>query len=331
MNKHPEYITVAKTNHVPTIVFCLIVGIISIVIVFLTVIITYKNINQNTDTAQEGITKTTGKTESDENKNKTEQTKKVENKKTENNSNSNPVAMNQLSFPKHDFQKALDSELPQYNEEVEKKVVGVYSSDEKQIFLTFDDGPSTTITPKILDILKENDVKATFFVLGSRVDLNPELTKRAYDEGHFIANHGYTHTYSAIYESPQAVLDEYNQTNNSIKAAIGVPNYNSHLFRYPGGSAGGPHAAVKEEAKSLLMQNGITFTNWNCLTGDAEGKTTADDQWNYLMETAGNRTCLVILMHDAADKEVTAELLPRIIKHYKDQGYVFKSYYDIMK
>ena len=283
----------------------------------------YSKMSPNTDTAEEGISKTTGKTVVGNQTENTNTRQAVEEEET--------LALKEIFFPQHDFQKALDSELPKYNEEVENKVVGVYSSDEKQIFLTFDDGPSSNITPQILDILKENDVKATFFVLGSSVDLHPELVKRAYDEGHFIANHGYTHKYSAIYETPQTVLDEYNQTNNSVQNAIGVKNYNSHLFRYPGGSAGGPHAAVKEEAKGLLQSNGITFTNWNCLTGDAEGKNTVDDQWNYLLETAGTRTSLVILMHDAGDKQNTVELLPRIIKYYKEQGYEFKSYYDIMK
>ncbi|MBR3133255.1 MAG: polysaccharide deacetylase [Clostridia bacterium] len=325
MKIEPGYITEVKSNksNIGTIIFCLVIGLISVAIVFATVILSYGRINKNVDTAQEGVTKTTGKANNSSNNN--DKNEKKEEKKVE-----EPLAQKE-SFPTHDFQKALDSELPKYNEEIEKKVVGVYSSDEKQIFLTFDDGPSTNITPRILDILKENDVKATFFVLGSRVDLNPEITKRAYDEGHFIANHGYSHDYSSIYSSIQAILDEYNQCTNSVRNAIGVSNYNSHLFRYPGGSAGGPYAAIKEEAKGFLMQNGITFTNWNCLTGDAEGKNTGDDQWNYLMETAGSRTSLVILMHDAGDKEVTAELLPRIIKHYKDQGYVFKSYYDIMK
>ncbi|MBR3152081.1 MAG: polysaccharide deacetylase [Clostridia bacterium] len=326
MKGAPEYFTEVKTNkksNIGTIIFCIVIGIISIGIVFATVILSYNRINKNMDSAQEGVTKTTGKTSYDSNGNN--KSSKKDEKKEE-----NPVAQKE-AFPKHDFQKALDSELPQYNEEAERRLVESYSSDEKQIFLTFDDGPTTNITPKILDILKENDVKATFFVLGSRVDLYPEITKRAYDEGHFIANHSYSHVYHDIYSSPQAVLDEFNQCNNSVKSAIGVPNYNSHLFRFPGGSSGGAYAPVKNEAKGLLMSNGITYTNWNCLTGDAEGKNTADEQWNYLMETAGDKTSLIILMHDASDKEVTVELLPRIIKHYKDQGYVFRSYYDIMK
>ena len=67
--------------------------------------------------------------------------------------------------------------------------------------MTFDDGPTTSVTPKILDILKEENVKATFFVIGKSVDAHPEIVKRAYDEGHYIANHGYSHNNSKLYKN----------------------------------------------------------------------------------------------------------------------------------
>ncbi len=113
-------------------------------------------------------------------------------------------------------------------------IENIYHSENKRAFLTFDDGPST-VTPTILDTLKQQNVKASFFVLGSRVEAMPDTVKRIYEEGHYIANHGYSHTYSAIYSSPQAVLDEYNKCNESVKKAIGRQEYNSHLFRFPGG------------------------------------------------------------------------------------------------
>ena len=81
---------------------------------------------------------------------------------------------------------------------------------EKRVFLTFDDGPTESVTPFILDLLKKENIKATFFVLGGRVESNPELIKREYEEGHYIANHGYTHKYSEIYKNTDTVLEEYN-------------------------------------------------------------------------------------------------------------------------
>ncbi len=144
-----------------------------------------------------------------------------------------PVVQVTSEFPSHNFEQNLASLMPKYNKDTQDKVKGVYSSKEKQIFLTFDDGPSK-ITGQVLDVLKQYNVKATFFVLGSRVDLNPELTKRAYLEGHYIANHGYTHKYSSIYASTRNVIAEYDKTEQSIQNAIGVKNYHSHLFRFPG-------------------------------------------------------------------------------------------------
>ena len=118
-------------------------------------------------------------------------------------------------------------------------------------YLTFDDGPSP-VTESILDILKQEKVKATFFVLGSNIDYRKEMVKRMYDEGHYVANHGYSHVYSKIYSSTEAVLEEYNQTNEKIRNAIGNPEYNSHLFRFPGGLPGGKYARIKIRSKRII-------------------------------------------------------------------------------
>lgn len=202
--------------------------------------------------------------------------------------------------------------------------------DNKRVFLTFDDGPSTTVTPLILDLLAEKNIKATFFVLGSRVDMNPSLVKREYDEGHFIANHGYSHKYGDIYSSTQAVLDEYNKANDSIKKAIGNENYNSLVFRFPGGSSGGPYHDIKQEAKEFLKQNGIASVDWNALTNDAAGANTKEKIMENFYNTIQNKTSIVILMHDASDKILTYECLPEMIQYLKDNGYEFKTMYDVI-
>ncbi len=166
--------------------------------------------------------------------------------------------------------------LPQYTEEAKERMKTIYDNtgDEKIAYLTFDDGPSEKITPQILDILKNEEVKATFFLLGSRVELYPDLVKREFEEGHYIANHGYSHVYTSIYSSAQAVLDEYNKTEEKIKEALQIPEYSSHLFRFPGGSEGGKYKKVKNDAKGVLESNNIAFINWNCLTNDSVGKPT---------------------------------------------------------
>lgn len=221
--------------------------------------------------------------------------------------------------------------LPVANIEGHKLIKDIYYSEEKQIYLTFDDGPSKDITPQILDILKENDVKATFFVLGARVDLYPETLKREFNEGHYIANHGYSHEYSRIYENRDTVFDEFNQCEVSIKNALGNQEYNSFLFRFPGGSRGGRYEKVKAEARQLLEEYGVAYTNWNCLTGDAAGNKTKDACIQEMLESKGDQNSIILLMHDANDKSQTVEALPEIIQYYKNEGYTFKNFYEIFK
>lgn len=220
---------------------------------------------------------------------------------------------------------------PVLTDEGRKNIENIYKSDKKVAYLTFDDGPSP-VTELILDTLKQEKVKATFFVLGSNIDYRKEIVKRMYDEGHYVANHGYSHVYSKIYSSAEAVLEEYNQTNEKIRDAIGNPEYNSHLFRFPGGLPGGPYAALKLEAKELLNQNDIVYIDWNALNGDAETNDLSPEfELQRLSETVGEKNSIVILMHDAAHKSVTAETLPQIIAALREKGYEFKNFYGIIK
>ena len=230
---------------------------------------------------------------------------------------------------KEELEKARFAPL---NEEELERFNNIYKhQDLKRVFLTFDDGPSTSVTPYILDLLAEQNIKATFFVLGTKVEANPDLVKREYDEGHYIANHGYSHKYSSIYSSAQSVLDEYNKTNELIKNALNNQNYNSLVFRFPGGSVGGPYNDLKQEAKELLKQNGIASVDWNALTNDAAGANTKEKIMENFYDTIKNKTSIVLLMHDASDKILTYECLPDIIQYFKDNGYEFKTMYDVLE
>ncbi len=225
----------------------------------------------------------------------------------------------------------LNNVIPVQNLDAHEIIRNIYFSDEKQVYLTFDDGPSQAITPQILDILNYYDVKATFFVLGKMASANPDLIRREYEEGHYIANHGYSHTYSKIYESKDTVYEEYMETEKKIQEALGNPDYHSYLFRFPGGSSGGPHEKVKEQARELLRNENIAFTNWNCLTEDAAGSETKEACLNSFFTTKEDQNSLIILMHDAGDKQQTVEALPELIEYLKSEGYEFKTFYDIYK
>ncbi len=229
----------------------------------------------------------------------------------------------------HEIEKIMKNFVPQANLKGQQQIKDIYTSEEKQVYLTFDDGPSRTITPQVLDILKQYDVKATFFVLGARVDLYPDILKRIYDEGHYIANHGYSHEYSKIYESKDTVFQEYVECENSIKRALNNENYNSYLFRFPGGSSGGRYSKIKAQARELFNSYGFAYTNWNCLTGDAEGQETKEECITEFLNTKAGQNGLVVLMHDAGDKQQTVDSLPDIIQYLKNEGYIFKNFYEI--
>lgn len=109
----------------------------------------------------------------------------------------------------------------------------IAKSDEKIAYLTFDDGPTSKATGKILDILKEENVKATFFVVGKHVKEHPELVKREYEEGHYIANHGYNHNNKLLYKDMESFKNEIVSTDLEISKAIGIKGYCSHIFRFP--------------------------------------------------------------------------------------------------
>ena len=207
----------------------------------------------------------------------------------------------------------------------------IYNGEEgKRVFLTFDDGPTNEVTPHILDILKEYDIKATFFVLGTNVKKNPDIIKRAYDEGHYIANHGYSHKYSTIYKSADTVLGEYNKTEEIIKEALNDDSYSSHLFRFPGGSHGGPYENIKKQARKKLKEEGIAYLDWSALTYDAIGVNSKEKILENLKSTINGWNNVVVLMHDAADKQITYESLEDIIKYLQKEGYAFKNIYDII-
>ena len=215
--------------------------------------------------------------------------------------------------------------VPNFTEQSMNNINSIYKAKEgkKIAYLTFDDGPSRDVTPLILDILKEENIHATFFVLGTKVEQNPDVLRRIYDEGHYIGNHGYSHVYSQIYVSKDTVLGEYNGCEEIIRKALGIQDYSTHLFRFPGGSSGGPYDAVKKESVTLFTENNIGILDWNCLTKDSEGNFPKEELIQNFKETSEGKDNLVILMHDASGKILVPEVLKEIIAYLKNEGYVF--------
>jgi len=227
--------------------------------------------------------------------------------------------------------KTQNAVLPTYTESSKQAMQEIYSTDTKIAYLTFDDGPSELVTNLILDVLREQNVKATFFVLGSNVNKYPDIVKRAYAEGHYIANHGYSHNYDKIYSSANSVLEEYNKTEKAIQNAIGVKEYSSHLFRFPGGYSGSSYKTVKRQAGKLLNKNNISYIDWNVLTGDAQGANTKEKILKNVKKYSKDKNNIVLLMHDASSKILTYETLTEVINYLRSEGYTFDNFYNIMR
>lgn len=193
----------------------------------------------------------------------------------------------------------------------------------KICYLTFDDGPTNNVTPRVLDVLKQYNVKATFFVLGSMADKNPDILKRVYDEGHLIANHSYSHSYGDLYATAESFMAEINHTHQRITEITGEEPFK--LVRFPGGShKESTYGAQKQEYIGVLKQNGFYYADWNCLNGDAEAiLRSAPELLAKIQQTAYGKN-IVVLMHDAKTKTTTPDALGGIIEYLSSRGYEFK-------
>lgn len=200
-----------------------------------------------------------------------------------------------------------------------KKYIPSPKSTGKVAYLTFDDGPSRTVTPRVLKILDDYNVKATFFIIGEFAERNKDLIRQAYKKGHIIANHTYSHQYKKIYASPTALVNELNKTDKILKSIIA--EYNTRVMRFPGGSIGKSKAF-----KDAITKAGYRSVDWNALTGDAEAYlVSANKLISNVKNSCKNKSIVIILMHDAPVKTTTADALPQIIEYLKSQGYEFRT------
>lgn len=211
-----------------------------------------------------------------------------------------------------------------------EKITNLTKGTEKIAYLTFDDGPNIAVTPKVLDILKNEDIKATFFVIGKNVEKYPEIVKRAYEEGHYIANHGYDHNNNNLYKSSESFIEEVNKTDLAIGNAIGIENYCAKIFRFPNGYMSPQNKKKKIEAVSILERMKYTYIDWNCLNNDSVRKYSNKQLLDNLKKSAKNKNTLVILMHDTKDVNDSSEVLVDSINYLREQGYEFGNIYDLL-
>jgi peptidoglycan-N-acetylglucosamine deacetylase len=206
------------------------------------------------------------------------------------------------------------------NNELSYPVELAYKEDGRKVaFLTFDDGPTSTNTPRILEILKHYDIKATFFIIGYEAEKNKDILKSIKNEGHAIGNHTYSHNYEKIYGSIEKFMADIKKTDEVFKQILG-DDFKTRICRFPGGSFGESKKPFIQE----LDKEGYIDINWNTITGDADGINVDKKKLvERLKSTAKQRKHLVILMHDSPSKNTTVEALPEIIEYLKEQGYEF--------
>ncbi|NOU93541.1 polysaccharide deacetylase family protein [Paenibacillus sp. LMG 31456] len=213
----------------------------------------------------------------------------------------------------------LDTEksiTPNSNKPVEGKVA----------YLTFDDGPSLS-TPRILQILNEYEVKATFFVIGKTSEESKRQLKNIVNQGHALGNHTFTHNYNQIYKSAEAFKADVDRLDRFLEETVGVK---PEVLRYPGGSnnqlswrAGGRN--VMKTITREMSKLGISYFDWNVSSTDAAAP--VQDKQSIIDSVISNsagKSKIIVLMHDMDLKTTTVAALPAVIAHLKSQGYRFE-------
>jgi peptidoglycan-N-acetylglucosamine deacetylase len=192
------------------------------------------------------------------------------------------------------------------------------SNKEKIIALTIDDGPWPKTTPEMLDILKQNDVKATFFWVGSALQANPEIAKRVVAEGHAIGNHTWHHWYRKMDEA--TAKSEIEKTNELIYKTTGVK---TSFFRPPGGYLNNGLAAYAKSQKNSVVM-------WSVTSADTDPRAKYQVFTKNVLRDA--KPGAIVLMHDGGgNRERTVKALPEIISGLKQQGYRFVTVTELLE
>lgn len=202
-------------------------------------------------------------------------------------------------------------------DQVFRALNGGPSANEKIVYLTIDDGPSS-YTMEMLAVLDKLNVKATFFVMGANVKARPLFLRAIYDQGHVIANHSYSHDASVLTLSQESCLNDFRRCEEAVNEALGF-TLPMPLLRVPYGSD-----TLSAPYKEMLQKSGYLWIDWNALNGDTEGAITTDTQAvERAMSTASRyKGPIVLLVHDG--KKRTIRTLPEIVRLFREQGYEFR-------
>jgi peptidoglycan-N-acetylglucosamine deacetylase len=179
------------------------------------------------------------------------------------------------------------------------------------VALTFDDGPDPVHTPKLLDLLREKGVKATFFVIGKRADQYPEIVRRAWAEGHLIANHTWSHYSLFCFLTPRRLRAEIERGTETVRRVCG---FRPRLFRSPVGLR---HPLLAP----YLKDAGLEYVSWTIRTRDTLTANSSVLARRILKAASGD----IILLHDhlPGGTDAMLEVLPRVIDELRKRGFQF--------
>lgn len=190
----------------------------------------------------------------------------------------------------------------------------------KIAYLTFDDGPSLN-TFEILDILQENNIKATFFIVGKTItDEGEDALRRMKNEGHAIGIHTYSHACSEIYCSVERFLKDFNMVYEQIYEITGE---RANIYRFPWGSNNGYSKNIKDALMEEMERRGFLCYDWNVDANDSVGKPTEYSIRRNIEKDLKNQDHPIILLHDSSVNKLTVRMLPGIIRMLQDKGYEF--------
>lgn len=248
-----------------------------------------------------------------ENTTESENTENTETSENQENTSEN-TSDNQESNPETTTENSTTTEPPK-----EEVTTPVEPAPEKVIYLTFDDGPSK-YTRELLEILRANNVKATFFVVGSRYS---DVISEIYADGHAIGAHSYTHEYKDIYASVDAYFNDLEKIRNVIYEKTG---YYTNLVRFPGGSSNSVskfNPGIMTTLSKELANRGYVYFDWNVSSGDAGSTTITNEVYNNVIKGIGSKKNAIVLQHDTYKYSIDA--VQDIINWGKENGYVFKT------
>jgi len=195
-----------------------------------------------------------------------------------------------------------------------KNLIWDFNTEDKEVFLTFDDGPTPEVTTFVLDELRKYNAKATFFCIGKNVAKHPEIFKSILDDGHPIGNHTHNH-----YNCKEHKLDLY--IENVLLAEETILKYNPknqvQLFRPP-------YGRISKKATKTIKQKGYKIIMWDVLSADFDTSISAEKCIENVIKNVKSGS--IIVFHDSLKAfPILQQALPEILKNLQNQGYSFSA------